>query len=225
MKVYTEVVYTWDDTKNELVEESSKSFDYEGEVTQCWGGSFGSAVRSVSRQVKSAGTKIRKSVKATPAQAKAFSARLKRMRVNVHQATKVAAAKVQAGLTSASKTAQSAGATGLKKAQSNMGGLADAGKANLHAATDAGRTNLHTGADAGKAFATDLADKGKALWDQARGKGGKEEGGQAGGSQESIGSTGSTSEKSGKFGSKGQLSTAKRKKANTGKNKLKVRVA
>ena len=37
MKVYTEVVYTWDDNKGELVEESSKSFDYEGEVTQCWG--------------------------------------------------------------------------------------------------------------------------------------------------------------------------------------------
>ena len=38
MKVYTEVIYTWDDNKGELVEESSKSFDYEGEVTQCWGG-------------------------------------------------------------------------------------------------------------------------------------------------------------------------------------------
>ncbi len=35
MKIYTEIVYTWDDDKNELVEESSKSFDYEGEVTQC----------------------------------------------------------------------------------------------------------------------------------------------------------------------------------------------
>ena len=35
MKIYTEVVYTWDDNKGELVEESSKSFDYEGEVTQC----------------------------------------------------------------------------------------------------------------------------------------------------------------------------------------------
>jgi len=35
MKIYTEVVYTWDDNKGELVEESSKSFDYVGEVTQC----------------------------------------------------------------------------------------------------------------------------------------------------------------------------------------------
>ena len=35
MKVYTEVNYTWDDEKNELVKESEKSFDYEGEVDQC----------------------------------------------------------------------------------------------------------------------------------------------------------------------------------------------
>ena len=35
MKVYTEIVYTWDSDKNKLVEESSKSFDYEGPVTQC----------------------------------------------------------------------------------------------------------------------------------------------------------------------------------------------
>ena len=52
MKVYTEVVYTWDDTKNELVEESSKSFDYDGEVTQCWGGSFGAAVTNVTKTAK-----------------------------------------------------------------------------------------------------------------------------------------------------------------------------
>lgn len=35
MKIYTEIVYSWDEEKNELVEESSKSYDYEGEVTQC----------------------------------------------------------------------------------------------------------------------------------------------------------------------------------------------
>lgn len=35
MKIYTEVVYTWDDEKNELVKESEKSFDYEGELVQC----------------------------------------------------------------------------------------------------------------------------------------------------------------------------------------------
>ena len=35
MKIYTEVNYTWDEEKNELVKESEKSFDYEGEVDQC----------------------------------------------------------------------------------------------------------------------------------------------------------------------------------------------
>ena len=35
MKVYTEIVYKWDDEKSELVEESSKSYEYHGEVTKC----------------------------------------------------------------------------------------------------------------------------------------------------------------------------------------------
>jgi hypothetical protein len=35
MKIYTEVIYTWDDNKGELVEESSKSFDYEGPIVSC----------------------------------------------------------------------------------------------------------------------------------------------------------------------------------------------
>jgi len=36
MKVYTEVVWKWDDAKKELVEESSKSYEYEGPVVQAW---------------------------------------------------------------------------------------------------------------------------------------------------------------------------------------------
>ena len=36
MKIYTEVVYHWDDTKGELVKESEKSFDYHGPLTLCW---------------------------------------------------------------------------------------------------------------------------------------------------------------------------------------------
>ena len=35
MKVYTEIIYTWDDNKGKLVEQSSKSFEYEGEVILC----------------------------------------------------------------------------------------------------------------------------------------------------------------------------------------------
>ena len=33
MKIYTEVIYFWDDDKGELVQESSKSYDYEGPLT------------------------------------------------------------------------------------------------------------------------------------------------------------------------------------------------
>tara|TARA_R110002167_G_scaffold188277_2_gene389738 strand:+ start:787 stop:1587 length:801 start_codon:yes stop_codon:yes gene_type:complete len=36
MKIYTEVIYTWDNEKNELVRESEKSFNYEGEVSLAW---------------------------------------------------------------------------------------------------------------------------------------------------------------------------------------------
>ena len=33
MKIYTEVVWSWDDERGELVRESSKSYDYEGPLT------------------------------------------------------------------------------------------------------------------------------------------------------------------------------------------------
>jgi hypothetical protein len=35
MKIYTEVIYHWDEAKGELVKESEKSFDYEGPMTLC----------------------------------------------------------------------------------------------------------------------------------------------------------------------------------------------
>jgi len=35
MKIYTEVVWSWDDEKGELVKESSKSYDYGGPLTLC----------------------------------------------------------------------------------------------------------------------------------------------------------------------------------------------
>ena len=40
MKIYTEVIYHWDDNKGELVQESSKSFDYEGPLTLANGSEF-----------------------------------------------------------------------------------------------------------------------------------------------------------------------------------------
>jgi len=45
MKIYTEINYKWLD--GQLVKTDSKSFDYEGELTLCVGGSLGSALGSV----------------------------------------------------------------------------------------------------------------------------------------------------------------------------------
>ena len=44
MKIYTEVVYYWDDAKGELVKESEKSFDYQGPMTLCDGGATIAAI-------------------------------------------------------------------------------------------------------------------------------------------------------------------------------------
>ena len=33
MKIYTEIIWSWDDDKGELVQESSKSYDYDGPLT------------------------------------------------------------------------------------------------------------------------------------------------------------------------------------------------
>ena len=44
MKIYTEVIYSWDDEKGELVQESAKFHDYKGPLTLANGeGSLGSA--------------------------------------------------------------------------------------------------------------------------------------------------------------------------------------
>jgi hypothetical protein len=40
MKIYTEVIYFWDDDKGELVQESSKSYDYDGPLTLANGSEF-----------------------------------------------------------------------------------------------------------------------------------------------------------------------------------------
>lgn len=44
MKIYTEVVYHWDNAKGELVKESEKSFDYQGPLTLCDGGATFAAI-------------------------------------------------------------------------------------------------------------------------------------------------------------------------------------
>jgi hypothetical protein len=36
MRIYTEVNYLWSEEQGKLIQTSSKSYDYEGEVAQCW---------------------------------------------------------------------------------------------------------------------------------------------------------------------------------------------
>jgi len=212
MKVYTEVVYTWDDTKNELVEESSKSFDYEGEVTQCIriGGSLGAAISNVKRTVVTPAQKAAQQA-AQKASMEKFKKRLEKMKISfgkpkiLEQAQKAAAG----------------GATQLKK---NVHSATTTARSNVHGVTTTARTGVHTGVDQARTLAHKGADVLKAGWDKLRDKP-KEQtgGGGTGASQAAMGSGSETSEKSGKFGSKAQLGKGKRKKSNTGKDKLKVR--
>ena len=44
MKIYTEIVWSWDNEKGQLVKESSKSYDYEGPLTLCNDSSVESAI-------------------------------------------------------------------------------------------------------------------------------------------------------------------------------------
>jgi len=45
MKIYTEIIWSWDDDKGELVEESSKSYDYNGPLTLANGSEMGVGVQ------------------------------------------------------------------------------------------------------------------------------------------------------------------------------------
>ena len=55
MKIYTEIVWSWDDNRGELVQESSKSYDYDGPLTLANGGEgFGTVLdrRKAGQSVK-----------------------------------------------------------------------------------------------------------------------------------------------------------------------------
>ena len=45
MKIYTEIIWSWDDDKGELVQESSKSYDYDGPLTLANGSEMGGGVQ------------------------------------------------------------------------------------------------------------------------------------------------------------------------------------
>lgn len=120
--------------------------------------------------------------------------------------------------------AQKAAAGGAAQLRTNVHSATTTARSNAHGATTALRTGVHTGVDQARTLAHKGADTLKTGWDKLRNKP-KEEtgGGGTGASQAAMGSGSETSEKSGKFGSKAQLGEGKRKKSNTGKDKLKVR--
>ena len=129
---------------------------------------------------------------------------------------------------------QKAAAGGARQLKTNIHSAASTTRANFHGVTTAGTTGLKKGGamvEAGvntaysevKALGKKIADPLGQVTTALTQAVDKAAGGQTGASQKAMGSTADTKEKSGKFGSKGQLTTAKRKKSNTGKDKLKVK--
>jgi len=143
MKVYTEVVYAWDDNKGELVEESSKSFDYEGEVTQCHTRRTGNRYTGY-WNIPHAHKPIVLPKIELP---KVVTEGLTNLNTNLAGAGSALQTNLE-GATSAASEGLSSGTSAVR--------------AGLHAAASATSTNLAYGADAGKAFAHKAADTFKA---------------------------------------------------------------
>ena len=125
------------------------------------------------------------------------------------------------------KKLQTTASGGARQLKSNLQSATTTARSNVHGVTTAARTGVHTATDAGRVFLHKTADTVKAAWDQARGKGPKEEtgGGGTGATQSAMGSDTSVAEKGSKKMQSGQLAKKKRQKGNTGKGKFKVRVA
>ena len=69
MKIYTEVVWEWDESKGELVEVSSESFDYEGPLVKA---DFGATMATIAAVMAIIGTatQIKGGLDASAAKAK-----------------------------------------------------------------------------------------------------------------------------------------------------------
>ena len=134
MKVYTEVTYTWDDTKGELVEESSKSFDYDGEVTQC----HSRTKRIGNRYVGYRNINI----------------------PHTHQSVADLKPKIKIDLKPPKPEIKIGGSLGeaLDAGKTNLATATTAGKNVLHDAASATKTNLEYAADAGKSFSHKITD-------------------------------------------------------------------
>lgn len=184
MKVYTEVVYAWDDNKGELVEESSKSFDYEGEVTLC------------DRRTRRVGNRYTGYYNISVPHGHTPKVKIELPKIKFPDPPKIDLPGIVTDISEGIKGAGSGITTGIADAssgitttlsdasgalQTNLEGAASglkegaasgtsAVRAGVHAAASAGKTNLAYGADAGKAFLHEGADFLKAGWDKLRGK-------------------------------------------------------
>ena len=130
MKIYTEIVYTWDDNKQELVEESSKSYDYEGPIISChWYHSHGGGTLN----------KIKDKILDTgEAAADAAAVNLSGFWERIQAGIDAAAAEAQAGIDAAAAEVQagidaSAAADAAAKVQAGI----DAAAAEVQAGIDA----------------------------------------------------------------------------------------
>ena len=204
MKVYTEVVYAWDDNKGELVEESSKSFDYEGEVTLC------------DRRTRRVGNRYTGYYNISVPHGHTPKVNIELPKIKFPDPPKIDLPGIVTDISEGIKGAGSGITTGIADASSGIKeGLStgtSAARAGLHAAASAGKTNLAYGADAGKAFLHEGADFLKAGWDKLRGK----KPGDGPGSATTVGST-STPGQSLTMGQGGQGTAKLATLANVGK--------
>ena len=130
---------------------------------------------------------------------------------------------------------QKAAAGGARQLKTNIHSAASTTRANFHGVTTAGTTGLKEGASAVKAGVNTAYSEVKALGKKIADPLGqatgvlaqtvdKATGGQTGGSQKAMGSGTEVADTGGKYGSKALLGKSKRKKGDTKKDKLKVRV-
>jgi len=164
MKIYTEVNYIWKDDK--LVQTSSESFDYFGEVSKCdtrkggprwarfniphshW---VAPTVAEVKETVMTKTTEAKEKLHKETTSAKASLAK---------ETTKAKESFMQ----SASYIKDQLPETPTITIGGDLGTLLTAFKTGLAEATSAGKVNLETAADAGKAEWTNIMDAGKEEW-------------------------------------------------------------
>ena len=142
MKIYTEVVYTWDDNKGELVEESSKSFDYVGEVTQCNRKRYPHYHPPTFKPPKPP-----KIVLPPIKLPDVITDTLGGVGSGINTTLNDASGALQTNLEGAASGVSEGLSTGTSAVRAGVHAAASAGKTNLAYGTDAGKSFLHKGAD------------------------------------------------------------------------------